>query len=47
METCSSEVVRAQLEKILASDSFQNTFVQALYDAIVHFREFLGAGATQ
>ena len=40
-------LTNADQEKMLASDSFQNTFVQALYDAIVHFREFLGAGATQ
>ena len=34
-------------EKMLTSDSFQNAFVQALYEAIVRFRESLGAGATQ
>jgi N-acetylmuramoyl-L-alanine amidase len=34
----------AEQEKLLASDAFQRTFVQALYDAIVRFRDTLTAG---
>ena len=34
-------------EKLLAGDTFQNTFVQALYEAVVRFRDALAAGGTQ
>jgi N-acetylmuramoyl-L-alanine amidase len=34
----------AEQEKQLALDGFQNTFVQAVYDAIVRFRDALNAG---
>jgi N-acetylmuramoyl-L-alanine amidase len=34
-------------EKLLTSDAFQNAFVQALYDAVVRFRDSLGAGGTK
>jgi N-acetylmuramoyl-L-alanine amidase len=34
-------------EKLLAGDGFQATFVQALYDAVVRFRDALAAGGTQ
>ena len=34
-------------EKLLAGDSFQTTFVQALYEAVVRFRDALAAGGTQ
>ena len=40
-------LTNADQEKMLAGDSFQNTFVQALYDAIVRFRDSLAAGGTQ
>jgi N-acetylmuramoyl-L-alanine amidase len=31
-------------EKLLAGDAFQNTLVQALYDAIVKYRDAVAAG---
>jgi N-acetylmuramoyl-L-alanine amidase len=34
----------AEQEKQLSLDAFQNTFVQAVYDAIVRFRDALNAG---
>ena len=34
-------------EKLLAGDGFQTNFVQALYDAVVRFRDALAAGGTQ
>jgi N-acetylmuramoyl-L-alanine amidase len=34
----------ADQEKLLAGDAFQNTLVQALYDAIVKYRDALAAG---
>ena len=34
-------------EKLLASDPFQTTFVQSLYDAVVRFRDSLTAGGTR
>lgn len=33
-------------EKVIAGESFQNTFVQALYDAIVRYRDALQNGGT-
>jgi N-acetylmuramoyl-L-alanine amidase len=35
----------AEQEKQLSLDAFQNTFVQAVYDAIVRFRDALNAGS--
>lgn len=40
-------LTNADQEKLLASDAFQNTFVQALYDAVVRFRDSLGGGGTR
>jgi len=40
-------VTNADQEKLLTSDPFQNTFVQALYDAVVRFRDSLTAGGTR
>jgi len=41
-------LTNADQEKLIASDAFQNTVVQALYDAIVRFRDALSAaGGTQ
>jgi N-acetylmuramoyl-L-alanine amidase len=39
-------LTNADQEKLIAGDGFQNTFVQALYDAVVRFRDSLPAGAT-
>ena len=40
-------VTNADQEKLLTSDPFQNTFVQAFYDAVVRFRDSLGSGGTR
>ena len=40
-------LTNADQEKLLASDPFQTTFVQALYDAVVRFRDSLAAGGTR
>jgi N-acetylmuramoyl-L-alanine amidase len=40
-------LTNADQEKLIAGDAFQNTVVQALYDAIVRFRDALAAGGTQ
>ena len=34
-------------EKLVTSDAFQSTFVQAFYEAVVRFRDALGNGGTQ
>jgi N-acetylmuramoyl-L-alanine amidase len=39
-------LTNAEQAKLLASDAFQNTAVQALFDAIVKFRDALAAGGT-
>jgi N-acetylmuramoyl-L-alanine amidase len=40
-------VTNADQEKQLTSDAFQQTFVQALYDAVVRFRDSLTTGGTR
>jgi N-acetylmuramoyl-L-alanine amidase len=40
-------LTNADQEKLLTSDGFQNTFVQALLDAVVRFRDTLPAGPTR
>lgn len=40
-------LTNADQEKLIAGDAFQNTFVQALYDSVVRFRDALAAGGTQ
>jgi N-acetylmuramoyl-L-alanine amidase len=40
-------LTNADQEKLLAGDMFQNTLVQALYDAIVKYRDSLAAGGTR
>jgi N-acetylmuramoyl-L-alanine amidase len=40
-------LTNADQEKLLTGDAFQNTFTQAMYDAVVHFRDSLGAGGTR
>lgn len=40
-------LTNADQEKLLTSDAFQNTFVQALYDAVVRFRDSLSGGGTR
>jgi N-acetylmuramoyl-L-alanine amidase len=40
-------VTNADQEKLLTSEAFQNTFVQAFYDAVVRFRDSLMAGGTR
>lgn len=40
-------ITNADQEKLLASDPFQATFVQAVYDAVVRFRDSLAAGGTR
>ena len=40
-------VTNADQEKLLTSDPFQNTFVQAFYDAVVRFRDSLASGGTR
>ena len=36
-------LTNAEQEKLITGDTFQNAFVQAIYDAVVHFRDTLGA----
>ena len=40
-------LTNADQEKLLQSDPFQNTVVQAFYDAVVRFRDSLSAGGTR
>ena len=40
-------LTNADQEKLLTGDAFQNGFVQALYDAVVRFRDSLSAGGTR
>ncbi len=40
-------LTNADQERLLTSDGFQNTFVQALLDAVVRFRDTLPAGPTR
>jgi N-acetylmuramoyl-L-alanine amidase len=40
-------LTNAEQAKLLAGDGFQNTVVQALFDAVVRFRDSLSAGGTR
>jgi N-acetylmuramoyl-L-alanine amidase len=40
-------LTNADQEKLITGEAFQNAFVQAMYDAVVRFRDALAAGATQ
>lgn len=40
-------LTNADQEKLLTGDGFQNAFVQAVYEAVVRFRDVLAAGGTQ
>ena len=40
-------LTNADQEKQITGEAFQNAFVQAIYDAVVRFRDALSAGATQ
>ena len=40
-------LTNAEQEKLLTGDAFQNTFAQAMYDAVVHFRDSLIGGGTR
>jgi N-acetylmuramoyl-L-alanine amidase len=40
-------LTNADQEKLLAGDAFQNAFVQALFDAVLKFRDALTAGGTR
>jgi N-acetylmuramoyl-L-alanine amidase len=39
-------LTNAAQEKLVTGDAFQNAFVQAVYDAVVRFRDALASGAT-
>jgi N-acetylmuramoyl-L-alanine amidase len=39
-------LTNAEQAKVAAGDGFQATVVQAIYEAIVRFRDSLGAGGT-
>ena len=40
-------LTNADQEKLLAGDAFQNAMVQALFDAVVQFRDALIGGGTR
>jgi N-acetylmuramoyl-L-alanine amidase len=40
-------LTNAEQEKLLGGDAFQIVFVQAIYDAVVRFRDTLAAGGTR
>jgi rhamnose utilization protein RhaD (predicted bifunctional aldolase and dehydrogenase) len=40
-------LTNAEQEHLLVSDMFQSTFVQALYDAVVRFRDSTAAAGTR
>ena len=39
-------LTNADQEKLITGDTFQNAFVQAMYDAVLRFRDALASGAT-
>ena len=40
-------LTNAEQERLLLSDAFQSTFVQAIYDSVLRFRDSLAAAGTQ